>query len=444
MLLICRDRHSPVANQKWSTPTEWLRSIDGTYLSASLNVWKYVEPLAIDYMTESIVQTRQISFQAQELPRKLMECAAEGGDGCWQLQFERSIGQHQDLSRYVGVSQGTILSSGSSPYWTTPSLLKILQRYVLSARKESVKPYFNLLKNQSAQSLSPVQITCQMIEMGFLEKGDLLQALRLKILSDLDTYSQLGAGTAHFIPRDEGIQALPIPGFNAVELLQEAMQRQGLWSQIKPYVPSINLIPNLDEAALARANLSAQQKAHLRNWVQSGKTIHHIAISLAKDSLEVARIFARFVGAGIIQLRAEQSSEMPTVMIIDDSALVLKQFQHWVTALGFRVVSCQNAQSALSSILLHRPDTIFIDINMPAISGFELAKQIRQKPEISEIPMVILTGEQKLSNKWRAQWSGCDFLTKPLSMSEVGLFQTQLQELLQRLNGDSLTPAAVA
>jgi CheY-like chemotaxis protein len=60
-------------------------------------------------------------------------------------------------------------------------------------------------------------------------------------------------------------------------------------------------------------------------------------------------------------------------------------------------------------------------------------KQIRQQPQIASTPLVILTGEQKLSNRWRAQWSGCDFLTKPLSNADIGEFQAQLQELLQRL-----------
>jgi CheY-like chemotaxis protein len=147
------------------------------------------------------------------------------------------------------------------------------------------------------------------------------------------------------------------------------------------------------------------------------------------------------VGAGVVQLAPPTQSAPSTIMIIDDSPLVLMQFQHWVTALGYPVVVCQNAEVAISTISQVKPSAIFIDINMPQISGFELAKQIRQKPQISTIPLVILTGEQKMSNKWRAQWSGCDFLTKPLSMSEVNLFQSQLQELLQRLVASPIVPA---
>jgi CheY-like chemotaxis protein len=70
---------------------------------------------------------------------------------------------------------------------------------------------------------------------------------------------------------------------------------------------------------------------------------------------------------------------------------------------------------------------------MPEISGFELVKQIRQHPDLREIPLAILTGEQKLSNKWRAQWSGCEFLNKPLTPAAISDFQIQLEELIPRL-----------
>ncbi|MCY7337001.1 MAG: response regulator, partial [Chamaesiphon sp.] len=100
---------------------------------------------------------------------------------------------------------------------------------------------------------------------------------------------------------------------------------------------------------------------------------------------------------------------------------------------------CQQSQAALASIVELEPAAIFIDINMPGISGFELVKQIRIQPQLATIPLVILTGEQKLSNRWRAQWSGCDFLTKPLASADVEGFQVRLEELLVKLVGTSIS-----
>jgi CheY-like chemotaxis protein len=391
-------------------------------------------------MTQSIAQIDQFSFHAQELPQKLAEHVPLAGGGYWQSRFDRLSGRKQPFCWNLGVSNGKIFYSGSQ-LWSSQSLIKVVQRYVSSTRQEAAKAYFSQLQSK-AQAITPTQLIAQTKQLGLLDNAQLMEALRLKILNDLDTYCLMGSGETEFIPDESLTAQLPIAGFNAQVLMDEAVHRQFLWYQLKKHVPSMNLIPIINQEALERSSLPESQQAHMQNWVQSGKTLNNIAIGLAKDTLEIAKIFAKLVGSGIVQLVPPTQCEPSTIMIIDDSPLVLMQFQHWVTTLGYPIMVCQDAEVALSRILLVKPSAIFIDINMPGISGFELAKQIRQKPQISAIPLVILTGEQKLSNKWRAQWSGCEFLTKPLSASEIGLFQNQLQELLQRLVTGSSTQAA--
>jgi CheY-like chemotaxis protein len=393
-------------------------------------------------MTQSIVQINQFSFHAQELPQKLAKHVPLGGEGYWQSRFDRLSSRKQPFHWNLGVSKGKVFYSGNQ-LLTSQALIKVVQRYVSSTRQEAAKSYFSQLQNNSeVRASTPAQLIDQTRQMGLLDHAQLTEALRLKVLNDLDNYCLMGSGKTEFI-QDESLTAqLPIPGFDAQALLDEAVHRQFLWYQLKKHVSSMNSIPILNQEVLERSSLPETQQAHIRNWVQSGKTLSNIAIGLAKDTLEVAKIFAKLVSSGIVQLVPPAQSESSTIMIIDDSPLVLMQFQHWVTALGYPIMVCQDAEVALSKILLVNPSAIFIDINMPGISGFELAKQIRQSPQISAIPLVILTGEQKLSNKWRAQWSGCEFLTKPLSTSEIGLFQTQLQNLLQHLIPNSSTQAA--
>jgi CheY-like chemotaxis protein len=392
-------------------------------------------------MTQSIAQIDQFSFHAQELPQKLAEHVPLAGGGYWQSRFDRLSGRKQPFYWNLGVSNGKIFYSGSQ-FWTSQALIKVIQRYVSNTRQDAAKSYFGQLQNSQTQAIKPAQMIAQIKQMGFLDDAQLMEALRLKILNDLDTYCLMGSGETEFIPDESLTAQLPIPGFNAQELMDEAVHRQFLWYQLKKHVPSMHLIPVINQETLERSSLPESQQAHIHNWVQSGKTLNNIAIGLAKDTLEVAKIFAKLVGSGIVQLVPPTQSEPSAIMIIDDSPLVLMQFQHWATALGYSSMVCQDAEVALARILQVKPSAIFIDINMPEISGFELAKQIRQRPQLSAIPLVILTGEQKLSNKWRAQWSGCEFLTKPLSTSEIGLFQTQLQELLQRLIPSALTQAA--
>jgi CheY-like chemotaxis protein len=377
---------------------------------------------------------RQFSFQSQDLSQKLIANIPPNMNGYWRHQFDRLAARETIFHWYLGISNGQIVHSGNTP-WSSSALLRLVQRYIPEARQEPTKSGFMLLQEKVRdQILTPTELLKQIRQMGIANESQLKAASRLKVLNDLDTYLLMGSGDAVFVPdaamTSAGQQLL---NTDAQVMMRDALQRQVLWQHIRQQIPSMNLVPKLNSKVFEKTPLPQSQKERIQMLVQSGKSINHIAIGLAKDSLEIATMFARLVKAGLVNLDVPSQSTPSVIMIIDDSPLVLKQFQHWVTALGYPVIACQNAATAMSTVLQIKPASIFIDINMPGISGFDLVKQIRQQPEISAIPLVILTGEQKLSNKWRAQWSGCEFLNKPLSAADVGEFQAQLQELLQRL-----------
>ena len=390
-------------------------------------------------MNRLIATAEQFSFPARELPQQLLEYIQDGKVGYWEHQFERLAGREQILSWNLGIANGQILYSGNH-LWSIQSLMRVIYRYGIHTRNDLVRQKFEQLKAQAEeQSLHPAELLAQMKKIGIINDSQLLKALKLKVLNDLDIYLMMGGGNAKFIiDRDLEIQ-LPVEGFSPMILLDEAKQRQLLWEKLQPQVPSMNLIPVLNRQALAKAHLPAGQQQRIENLVQSQLTLNSIAEEMAKDTLEIAEMFAKLARVGLIGFQPPKKNTPAPIMVIDDSPLILSQFQHWVGGLGYSVVVCQQSQTALASIVEVEPAAIFIDINMPGISGFELVKQIRTQPQLATIPLVILTGEQKLSNRWRAQWSGCDFLTKPLASADVEGFQVRLEELLVTLVGTPIS-----
>ncbi len=383
-------------------------------------------------MNKLITKTDQFTFAARELPAKLIEQIQSGNNGYWQHQFDRLADRQQPFYWNLGVANGQILYSGNRA-WSSQMLLRVLGRYVSRTRSDLVKLQFDLFKQKvHEEHLSPAQMLGMMKQSDVITEAQLQEALRIKILNDLDIYLLMGSGTAKFIAEDIE-RELPITGFSPVVLLDEAQQRQLKWTELRKQVPSMKLCPILDRVAMEKANLPESQRQRIENLVQPDKTLNVIAEGLAKDNLEVAQMFAKLARIGLVKFKPHQQHTTANVMVIDDSPVLLSQFHHWVSALGYLVTICQEATTALSTIAAVKPSVIFIDINMPEVSGFELVKQIRQQPDLRSIPLVILTGEQKLSNKWRAQWSGCEFLTKPLTSASISDFQVQLEELIPRL-----------
>ncbi len=382
-------------------------------------------------MNRSIATINQFAFSARELPAKLLEYIQSGATGYWQHEFDRLADRQPTFYWNLGIAHGQILYSGNR-IWSAPMLLRVAERYIPSTRS-SVKTQFEIVKRKvQEEKLNSAQLFAMMKQSNIITEAQLLEALRLKILNDLDIYLLMGSGSAKFIAGDIE-NHLPVNGFSPIDLLDEAEQRQLQWTQLRAHVPSMKLCPVLDVEAVEKANLPDSQRQRIEKMVQSDKPLNAIAEGMARDNLEVAQMFAKLGRIGLVKFQPHQKHTIATVMVIDDSPVLLSQFNHWVSALGYVVTTCQDAKNAISAIKQAKPSVIFIDINMPEISGFELVKQIRQQPDLRAIPLTILTGEQKLSNKWRAQWSGCEFLTKPITTGGIGDFQVQLEELIPRL-----------
>ena len=385
-----------------------------------------------DRRNRSIANTDRFSFAARGLPAQLLEHIQSGRTGYWQHQFDRLANREPPFYWNLGIANGQILYSGNR-FWSVQMLLRVVGRYVLRTRSEAVQSQFDFIKSRiQPEVLNPVQLFAMMKQANIISEDQLLDALRIKILNDLDLYLLLGSGSARFIAADIDHQ-LPMAGFSPSVLLDEAQQRQVEWERLRQQVPSMKLCPILDREAIEKANLPDSQRRRIETLVQSEQSLSAIAENMAKDNLEVCKMFAKLASMGLVEFKPLRKQTATSVMVIDDSPVLLAQFHHWVSALGYSVTICQDAKTALAKILATNPAVVFIDINMPEISGFELVKQIRQHPDLQSISLAILTGEQKLSNKWRAQWSGCEFLTKPLTNAGISDFQVQLEELIPRL-----------
>jgi CheY-like chemotaxis protein len=365
----------------------------------------------------------------EELPPKLIEAIESGACGYWRHQFDRLSGQPKPLYWHVAIANGHILYSGGR-VWSAAALFSIVHRYCPAVRSPSHLEKFHQLRARG-QDLDPSEAWQLLARSQFVNEEQLFNALSLKILNDLDIYCSIGGGRAEFVPDSHLTEILPIQGLSIRHLMTEFQERQVLWHKLTSFIPSMSLVPKLDREMLTKFALPAERVKRIEELVQPDRSLKQIAEVTAKDPLEVAQMFAQLVMKKIVTVEPPASSNNSTVVIIDDSPLMLKQFQKLVTVLGYNVVVCQDPSTAISLLWKVNPAAIFIDINMPGISGFELVKQIRKNPQLREIPITILTGEQKHSNKWRAEWSNCQFLIKPLLSHEVNDFQSAVQKMLQ-------------
>lgn len=354
---------------------------------------------------------RQFSFQqGLELVKLIIEFSQNVEVGYWRFRFDYFIRRNQpDRYWYLGIIDQHLFCSYVSPC-SVENLGKTLYRYLPQAPQTDIKAYLTEL-HQSGQiaTLSPGMFLSQILATELTHQWQLEAALRMNILVDMDTYLTLGSGHAEFVQDDTLANDLPFKGSSVMALGKISLERQTNWQKFKRYLPSMNLVPVLNSEKLNQANLNDVQRQWIEQQVQRKLSLSRIAARLGQDPMEVAKIFAKLVNVGIVQLAPPEQLVLPAIMVVDDSPIVLRQFQQWIGPLGYPVILCQHAKQSINLIKQAKPSLIFLDINMPQISGFNLAKQIRMVPEIAKIPIIILTAKQKLSNKWQAQWSNCEF-----------------------------------
>ena len=119
------------------------------------------------------------------------------------------------------------------------------------------------------------------------------------------------------------------------------------------------------------------------------------------------------------------------VMIVDDSPVLLKQFGNLLMSWGYQLSLVNDSANATQQILIEKPNIVFMDINMPNLNGFDLIKQIRRQPLLANVPLVLVTSENSISNNFRAKWANCRFLTKPRIADDIKEFREQVRAILQ-------------
>lgn len=101
------------------------------------------------------------------------------------------------------------------------------------------------------------------------------------------------------------------------------------------------------------------------------------------------------------------------ILLVDDDPDLLAVIAFALQQAGCLVVKAVDGPSALAMFERERPDLAVLDINLPRMDGFELARRIRQQ---SEIPLIMLTVRNEEADVVRALELGADdYLTKPFS-----------------------------
>ena len=134
---------------------------------------------------------------------------------------------------------------------------------------------------------------------------------------------------------------------------------------------------------------------------------------------------------------------MCNVLIVDDNEQNLELLVAYMEDLGCELRTAKDGIEALEAVDAKHPDLILLDVMMPRMSGFQACAKIKKSNATMDIPIIMVTALNEVSDVERAVESGADdFLTKPVNRLELVtrvrslLRVSMLQRELKKLMGD--------
>lgn len=108
------------------------------------------------------------------------------------------------------------------------------------------------------------------------------------------------------------------------------------------------------------------------------------------------------------------------VMVIDDSKTIRRTAETLLKKSGCEVVTATDGFEALSKILEHRPNIIFVDIMMPRLDGYQTCALIKNNKIFKDTPVIMLSSKDGLFDRARGRIVGSErYLTKPFTKDEL-------------------------
>ncbi len=131
------------------------------------------------------------------------------------------------------------------------------------------------------------------------------------------------------------------------------------------------------------------------------------------------------------------------ILIVDDDPQVCSVLEALFEATEYQIMEAGDGEEGLKKIKQTRPDIIILDGMMPKKSGFQLAYELKNHAEYESIPIIMLTGVDKVSGKsekyWRERSRADLYIAKPFNYIELKDTVEKMLKEYDREHGDGLT-----
>ena len=113
-------------------------------------------------------------------------------------------------------------------------------------------------------------------------------------------------------------------------------------------------------------------------------------------------------------------SSVKKILVIEDEQDIQTLLEYNLGQAGFEVLQSENGEEGLWLAIERRPDLILLDWMLPLLSGIEVLRQLRNRADTRDIPVMMMTARGEEGDRLRGLDGGADdYVTKPFSPAEL-------------------------
>ena len=120
-------------------------------------------------------------------------------------------------------------------------------------------------------------------------------------------------------------------------------------------------------------------------------------------------------------MQINEADDKPTILVTDDDAMTRMLTRQCLEAENMMVLEAENGPAAIDLFVRESPDLVFLDVQMPGMSGLEVCERIRRMPQGRDVPIMLVTGaddEESIDRGFRA--GATQYKTKPVNWTLLG------------------------
>lgn len=125
------------------------------------------------------------------------------------------------------------------------------------------------------------------------------------------------------------------------------------------------------------------------------------------------------------------------ILVVDDEENIVELLRMNLKKFGYEVLCAYDGEEAIQKTTREQPDLILLDIMMPGIDGLEVCRRIKMNPEVTHIPIIMLSARSEETDKVIGLGIGADdYITKPFGFREL---HARINVILRRMEAFTST-----